>query len=362
MINYMTPSGDILTPTPTQPAQIIAPAAVADFLTVAGLPCYCINATAAPQLVSYDINLIDIYKYNENKIKKLLKMFNARFHTRATLAESAEADFSIMIERNPRADLYIKDCLYTAAFNNASRTSCALGVDTKNNPVILDLASAPHVLLAGTTGSGKSVLLNSIISSLLFKATPDTAQFIMIDPKKVELSLYGYLPHLVAPIVKDAAAAVEMLRAVCVEMTSRYNKLATAGVKQLADAPGMFPRLFVIIDELADLMLTSRHSVEESIIRIAQLGRAAGIHLIIATQRPTTNIITGLIKANIPCKISLAVSNTADSMTILNHGGAEKLTGRGDCILKRPDSIIETRLQAAYTPDIDIKRIINHYQ
>ena len=145
-------------------------------------------------------------------------------------------------------------------------------------------------------------------------------------------------------------------------MDDRYRRLAAAGVKQLADAPELFTRLYVVIDELADLMLTSKKQVESYIVRIAQLGRAAGIHLIVATQRPTTNIVTGLIKANIPTKIALAVSTTTDSMTILNHGGAEKLTGRGDAIIKTPDSIHERRFQAAFTPEIDITRTVNAYK
>lgn len=360
-ITYTTPPGELLTATPAKQCNIINGLTVAEFFTAAGIAADCVSVCAAPQVVRYDLRLKDIYTYNESRINRALKAFNARFNTVATLDRSSVGDFAITATRTERQPLNLKSVIYTNSFNNASRTACAAGIDSNNNPVIIDIAKAPHVLIAGTTGSGKSVLLNTMIVSLLYKATPATAQFIMIDPKQVELTVYKNLPHLYKPIVTNAADAVLTLAEACADMDRRYKTLAVSGYKQLADCPQLFPRLFIIIDELADLMLTSKNAVETSIIRIAQLGRAAGTHLIIATQRPTTNIITGLIKANIPLKIALAVSNTADSMTILNHGGAEKLTGRGDAILKTPDSITERRFQAAFTPDSDIKNIVEYY-
>lgn len=358
---YTTPPGELLTATSAQSCQIISGLTVAEFFTAAGIAAECVNVCAAPQVVRYDLRLKDIYSYSETKIKRALKAFDARFNTIAILDRSSVGDFAITATRTERQPLNLKSVIYTASFNEAPRTACAAGVDSNNNPVIIDLAKAPHILIAGTTGSGKSVLLNTMIVSLLYKATPATAQFIMIDPKQVEMTVYKDLPHLYKPIVTSAADAVLTLLGACAEMDRRYKILAAAGCKQLADCPQLFPRLYIVIDELADLMLTSKNAVESSIIRIAQLGRAAGIHLIIATQRPTTNIITGLIKANIPCKIALAVSNTADSVTILNHGGAEKLTGRGDAIIRTADSITERRFQAAFTPDSDIKNIVDYY-
>ena len=359
---WTTPPGYLLTDTPTNKADFIAPSTVADFLTGAGFSCSCVNASSAPQLVRYDMQMSNIYEYNENKIKKIIKAFGARYHVGIDLTSSVCADFAVVLTRTPRADLYLKSVLYTEAWNAASRTSCALGVDTNNCPVVLDIASAPHVLIAGTTGSGKSVLLNSIITSLLYKITPSDGQLIMIDPKKTELTAYSDLPHLAAPIVTDTSKAINVLENICAEMSERYSILSNTGVKELSEAPDLFPRLYVVIDELADLMITSRYEVEATIVRIAQLGRAAGIHLIIATQRPTTGILTGLIKANIPTKIALSVSNIADSIAILNHGGAEKLTGRGDAIIKTPDTIIEKRLQSAFTPLDDINRVVNYYK
>ena len=359
---YTTPPGELLTATPAIFNPITPGATVAQFITAAGIKCECVNVCAAPQVVRYDLKLKNIFDYNETKIKKVLTAFQARYNTVATFDRSEMGDFSILATRTERQPLNLKSVIYTNSFNNAPRTACAAGIDSNNNPVIIDVAKAPHILIAGTTGSGKSVLLNSLIVSLLYKATPATAQFIMIDPKQVELTNYKALPHLYKPIITDVCAAVVTLKTACAEMDSRYKKLAAKGYKSLADCPQMFPRLYIVIDELADLMLTSKKAVENYIIRIAQLGRAAGVHLIIATQRPTTNIITGLIKANIPCKIALAVSNTADSMTILNHGGAEKLTGRGDAIIKTADSIQEKRFQAAFTPDHDINAVVNHYK
>lgn len=358
---YTTPPGDLLTNTSAHDCQIISGLTVAEFFTAAGIAADIVNVCAAPQVVRYDLRLKDIYTYNECKIKKVLKAFDARYNTLTTLDHSGYGDFAIIATRTERQPLNLKSVIYTASFNEAPRTACAAGVDINNNPVILDIAKAPHILIAGTTGSGKSVLLNSMIISLLYKATPVTAQFILIDPKQVELTAYKDLPHLYKPIVTDVNKAVLTLADACAEMDRRYKTLAAAGYKSLADCPQLFPRLYIVIDELADLMLTSKNAVEMSIIRIAQLGRAAGIHLIIATQRPSVNIVTGLIKANIPTKIALSVSNIHDSMTILNHGGAEKLTGRGDAILKTPDSIIERRFQAAFTPDSDIKNIVDYY-
>ena len=359
---YTTPPGSLLTPTPAANADCIAPQVVADFLSGYGIPCVCVNAVAAPQLVRYDIRVADIYHYNANKIKKAAAALAARYNTTASITDSTAGDFALQITRQQRAPLYLREVMYTNTFDNAPRTVCAAGVDEYNKAVVIDIATAPHILIAGTTGSGKSVLLNSMIVSALYKVTPVCAQFIMIDPKQVELTAYDGLPHLATPIIRDAASAVSALANICGIMDDRYRRLSAAGVKQLADAPGLFPRMYVVIDELADLMLTSKKKVEAYIVRIAQLGRAAGIHLIVATQRPTTNIVTGLIKANIPTKIALAVSTTTDSVTILNHGGAEKLTGRGDAIIKTPDSIHERRFQAAFTPEIDIIRTVNAWK
>jgi S-DNA-T family DNA segregation ATPase FtsK/SpoIIIE len=226
--------------------------------------------------------------------------------------------------------------------------------------VVLSVADMPHILIAGATGSGKSVLLNSMIVSMLFSCTPETLNLVMIDPKKVEMSKYEGLPHLALPIIKNHADAVQALEDICAEMDNRYNLMAEKGFKKASEMG--LANIVVVIDELADLMLTSKYECEQSIIRIAQLGRAAGIHLIIATQRPTVNVITGLIKSNIPCKIALQTSSMRDSITILDHKGAETLTGKGDALLKLPDRVEEIRFQSAYISDEDIENIVNYWK
>jgi S-DNA-T family DNA segregation ATPase FtsK/SpoIIIE len=232
-----------------------------------------------------------------------------------------------------------------------------LGVNTQNSPVWIDLYSAPHLLIAGETGAGKSVLVNSIICSVLLKNSPETARFVMIDPKQVEFTAYKNLPHLLRPIITSPRAAVAALESLCDTMEERYTRAAARGLKYSPETP-----IICIIDELADLMITSRAAVEKYIVRIAQKGRAARIHLIIATQSPRASVITGLIKANMPTKIALTCSNIRESMVILDHGGAEKLTGRGDCILKTPLTPDEIRIQAAYTPEKDIENIVAYWK
>lgn len=356
---YITPPGDLLTGSPRFDRAVPARDRIADFITRGGIPCTCAGLTVAPQLARYDFNLMDIYQIR--KLKKLLQPLQARFGAAVQITTGGAADFSVIVPLADRRAVYLRDCVYTSQFSEAPRSAAALGINTDNNPILLDIASAPHCLIAGVTGSGKSVLLNSIICSLLYKTSPAVARFVMIDPKQVELSIYEGLPHLLQPIARGPVAALQALQAVCAVMDQRYTQLAQMGRKSAAGVPGM-PSIYVIIDELADLMLTARGPVEGAIIRLAQLGRAAGIHLIIATQRPTAQIITGLIRANIPCKMALTVSSTTDSVVILGHKGAERLQGRGDMLLKLPSSMQEIRLQAAYTPDQDIQAICNYWQ
>ena len=233
-------------------------------------------------------------------------------------------------------------------------TSAALGIDHDGTPVYIDVARMPHMLIAGATGSGKSVALDAILCSMLYCASPSQVQFVLIDPKRVELGAYAGLPHLARPIVTDTSAAIQTLKQIENAMDSRYIAM------ERGREPG--PRIVIVIDELADLMLTSRKTVEHSIVRIAQLGRAAGIHLILATQKPLVSVVTGLIQANTPCKLALQTASTGDSVRILGHKGAESLLGRGDALLKLPDRVQEIRLQCAYTSDQDIAAIVNYWK
>ncbi len=262
--------------------------------------------------------------------------------------------------------------------NSKSEIPVVLGKDVGGKPIVLDLAKAPHLLIAGATGSGKSVCMNSLIMSLLFKFSPEDLRLIMVDPKVVEMEMYSTLPHLITPVVNDPHKVPTALRWAVNEMENRYRILAKAKVKNLAGynsrhiapepvldkdgkpIPDKLPILLVIIDELADIMMTdSKAEVETSIARIAQKGRAAGVHIVIATQRPSTNIITGVIKANLPTRIAFRVGSIVDSRVILDQKGAETLLGRGDMLLVPPGSAVLERIQGAWVDDSDIAKIVD---
>ena len=227
------------------------------------------------------------------------------------------------------------------------------------------MAKMPHVLIAGATGSGKSVCINTIINSIIFRAKPEEVRLILIDPKVVELSVYNGIPHLLVPVVTDPKKASAALSWAVVEMEHRYKRFETMGVRDIrgynnAIGPNEEPmsKIIVIIDELADLMMVAPGEVEESICRLAQLARAAGIHLVIATQRPSVNVITGVIKANIPSRIAFAVSSQIDSRTILDSGGAEKLLGKGDMLYAPQGAGKPTRVQGCFVSDDEVQRIV----
>lgn len=350
---------EALTPTPEADGTIISSKAVEQFFASVGVLCDVVNTTSAPQLVRYDLVLDDITQVG-TKTKKAAEFFSKRFHAPAVIADSDVGDIALEVAKATRSARYLDYGVFYDGFIDTPLTTCALGEDTCGESVRLTIADAPHVLIAGTTGSGKSVLMNSIINSILVRENPAQVRFVMIDPKKVELSRYNGLPHLLCPVVTEVPDAVDVLKKLVQEMEWRYQVMAQIGVKEISQTK--CARIICFIDELADLMITSGKEVESLIVRIAQLGRAAGIHLVVATQRPSVKVVTGLIKANIPCKIALTVANTTDSMVILDHGGAEKLTGRGDAIIKRADCIHEVRFQSYYTPEQDIDNIIKHWK
>ena len=244
----------------------------------------------------------------------------------------------IEVARQETDLVYFREMIDSDSFRDSdSKLSVALGKNIGGESVVADLTRMPHLLIAGTTGSGKSICLNTIICSILYKAKPDEVKLMLVDPKKVELTNYIQLPHLIAPVINDSKKAANALKWVVNEMESRYSIFAGKGVKDIDGYSEACPddpmcKIVVIIDELADLMLVARHDVEDSICRLAQLARAAGIHLVVATQRPSVDVITGLIKANIPSRIAFTVSSPVDSRTILDTGGAEKLQGKGDML------------------------------
>jgi S-DNA-T family DNA segregation ATPase FtsK/SpoIIIE len=242
----------------------------------------------------------------------------------------------------------------------------ALGKDITGRPVIGDLGKMPHLLIAGATGAGKSICLNAIIASLLVSATPKQVQMLMIDPKRVELIVYNGIPHLVTDVVTDPRMAAGALFDMTKKMDERYERFARAGVRKIEEYNAKFPDeplpyVVIAIDELADLMLVAPARVEASICRLAQLARATGIHLVVATQRPSVDVITGIIKANIPSRISFAVSSQVDSRTILDMPGAERLLGRGDMLYLPIDAPKPVRVQGAYVGVGEINRLVAHW-
>ncbi len=274
----------------------------------------------------------------------------------------------------PNADISLvslRSVLESDAFRKSKgRLKFALGHNVSGRPVFADLAEMPHLLIAGATGSGKSVCINAIISSLIFNNEPDGLRMVMIDPKMVELTRYNGLPHLIAPVVVELESAVSALRWVTFQMDERYRKFSADKARHLEDynrkiaARGEepLPRLVVLIDELADLMMMSPEEVERSICRIAQMARATGIHLVIATQRPSVDVLTGLIKANFPARMAFAVTSQIDSRVVLDTPGADKLLGRGDALYMAPDSPKLERVQGCYVSDPELTRLVNFWK
>ena len=258
----------------------------------------------------------------------------------------------------------LRDVLGSSEFrDNPSSLSIGLGKDISGLPVIADIGKMPHLLVAGATGSGKSVCINTIINSILYKATPDEVKLLLIDPKVVELAHYNGIPHLLSPVVTDPKKAANALNWAVVEMNKRYKLFAELGVKDITSynekSETKLCKIVIIIDELADLMMACANEVEDYICRLAQMARAAGMHLIIATQRPSVDVITGVIKANVPSRIAFAVSSQTDSRTILDMGGAEKLLGKGDMLFYPLGAAKPVRLQGAYISEDDSDKVIN---
>jgi S-DNA-T family DNA segregation ATPase FtsK/SpoIIIE len=248
-----------------------------------------------------------------------------------------------------------------------TKLALALGKGAGGEAVVADLTRMPHLLIAGSTGSGKTVCLNAITCCLLMNNTPDEVRFVMIDPKRVELVTYNSVPHLINPVITDSDRAVETLRWLNREMDRRFQKLATVGARNIQDynkvhrPGGALPYLVLVIDELADLMMTAPDEVERTLARLAQLARATGIHLVVATQRPSVDVVTGLIKANFPCRISFAVTALVDSRTILDMAGAEKLLGRGDMLYLPTDAAKPKRLQGCFVSDAELERLVSFW-
>jgi S-DNA-T family DNA segregation ATPase FtsK/SpoIIIE len=315
-----------------------------------------------------------------NKITGLADDLSLAMQAESVLIERipGKSTVGIQIPNPNREAISLRELLESEAYQRStSKLTLALGKTIHGEPYLTDLATMPHLLIAGSTGTGKSVGLNSMLTSILYRATPDDVRLIMIDPKRLELGMYEDIPHLLTPVVMDPKKAANALRWAVREMEERYKTLASEGVRNIeqynrnvrlaleeggaaandADGPKTLPFIVVVIDELADLMMVASNEVEESICRLAQMARAVGIHLILATQRPSVDVITGLIKANMPSRVSFRVSSKIDSRTILDSNGAEQLLGRGDMLFLPPASSRCIRLHGPYISEQESARL-----
>lgn len=325
------------------------------------------SANIGPSITKYELQIAPGVK-----VSRILNLSNdialslASSDIRIEAPIPGKSAIGIEIPNKHRTSVRIRQIIESPGFKNFKGTTpIALGKDVEGNPVIADIEKTPHMLIAGATGSGKSVCINTIITSIIYKSSPEEVKLILIDPKVVELSIYNGIPHLYIPVVTDPNKAAGALNWAVSEMNRRYKAFADEGVRDIGGynrkAETKLPKIVMIIDELSDLMMTSSSTeVEEQICRIAQMARAAGIHMIIATQRPSVDVITGTIKANIPTRISFAVSSQTDSRTILDMAGAEKLLGRGDMLFSLQSMSKPQRIQGAYIDDEEVERLVNY--
>ena len=353
-----------------------------------GIGVQVVSATSGPVITRYEIEPAQGVKGSQIvALSKDLARSMSLQAVRIVETIAGKNTMGIELPNEKRQDVMLSEILSSPVFTDAkSKLTVALGKDIAGTPVVGDLAKMPHLLVAGMTGSGKSVGVNGMIMSMLFKATPDEVRFIMIDPKMLELSIYDGIPHLLCPVVTDMREAGQALNWCVTEMEKRYRLLSYAGVRNLdgfnqkvedAKAAGepllnpfslnpddpkpleKLPLIVVVIDELADLMMTERKSVEQQIARLAQKARAAGIHMIVATQRPSVDVVTGLIKANIPTRMAFTVQSKIDSRTILDQMGADELLKYGDSLFLQPGSAEPTRLQGAFVSDDEVHQVVN---
>ena len=325
-----------------------------------------VSACHGPAVTRYDLEPAPGVKVS--KITNLAEDIALQLATTSVRIEPVPGKAAIGIEIPNRIleSVQLRDVLENPAFQEAqSKLTVGLGMDISGQAIFADIGKMPHLLVAGATGSGKSVCINTLISSILFKAAPDEVKFILIDPKMVELSNYNGIPHLMVPVVTDPKKASSVLNWAVQEMEKRYAVFASHSVRDIKSfnrryAEEKMPFIVIVIDELADLMMVSPRDVEDSICRILQKARAAGIHMILATQRPSVNVITGIIKANLPSRISFAVSSQVDSRTILDRGGAETLLGKGDMLFSPQGAPKPIRVQGAFISDEEVEMLLDY--
>jgi S-DNA-T family DNA segregation ATPase FtsK/SpoIIIE len=380
---FVLPSLDLLTayPDTMESAAMREEAAeqilkLEDTLASFGIAARVTHYERGPVLTRYEVEPERGIRVNQVvRLADDLAMALAAYDVRVEAPIPGKSAIGIEVPNETRMTVGLRGILESPQFQeHPSKLAVALGRDIAGHPVVADIATMPHLLIAGATGSGKSVCLHGIIMSLLMRATPDEVRLILIDPKRVELAVYDGIPHLLAPVIHSVKQAADVLRKAIREMEKRYDKFALKGVLNLGEYNALaempkehavdefdpLPHVVIIIDELADLMMQARAEFEFSICRIAQLARATGIHLVLATQRPSVKVVTGNIKANIPTRIALAVASQVDSRTILDGQGAERLIGRGDMLYSPLDASKPRRIQGAFVARADIERVVEH--
>ncbi len=336
------------------------------------LKCFGIEARVAEVYKGPSVTRYELAPKQGIKVSKILNLSDDIALSLAAKRIRIEAPIpgkplvGIEIPNAKAETVFLRDIIDTNKFDDyPSKLAFAIGKDISGAPVIHDIAKMPHVLIAGATGSGKSVCINTLVASILYKAAPTDVKLLMIDPKVVELNVYNGIPHLLRPVVTDPKEAAAALNSIVEEMTMRYKLFAENMVRDIkgfnkkADRANKMPHIVVIIDELSDLMMTAAKEVEDSICRLAQMARAAGIHLVIATQRPSVDVITGIIKANIPSRMAFAVSSGVDSRTILDSVGAEKLLGKGDMLFCPMGESKPIRIQGAFISDTEVEELVD---
>lgn len=354
---------------------------IEDTLREFGAPGKVVEINAGPTITQYGVEpdyLVSRGKKTRVKVSSIAKLSDdialalAAKSIRIEAPVPGKSYVGIEVPNQETAVVGLRDLMLSSEFHKVkSKLRIVLGKSVDGAPIVADLTAMPHVLIAGTTGSGKSVCVNAIITCLLLENSPDDLKMIMVDPKRVELTGYNGIPHLVQPVVVDPERIVGVLKWVTREMDERYKKFQAAGARNLLDfnskiaekePNGKLPYLVVIIDELADLMMLAPEETEKVLTRLAQMARATGIHLIISTQRPSVDVVTGLIKANFPARISFAVASGTDSRVILDSPGAEKLLGRGDMLYQAPDAPAPIRMQGVYVSDMEIERVTRQWK
>ncbi|RNC63153.1 MAG: DNA translocase SpoIIIE [Candidatus Dichloromethanomonas elyunquensis] len=369
--NWILPGLELLVPKERTESKMEQhnPKLLEDVLSTYGVTAKVIHISTGPVTTRYELSPAPGTKIS--KIVNLaddiaLAMASRDIRIEAPIPGKAAVGIEIP-RKNPRT-VYFREVIDSENFRGAKgKLKMVLGKDITDTAVIGELERMPHLLVAGATGSGKSIFINCLINSLLYTVTPDEVKLLLIDPKMVELSQYNGIPHLLTPVVTDPKKANKYLKFIVREMENRYELFASSGVRDIDHyhkTPHLkkLPYIVVIIDELADLMMAASHEIEETICRLAQMARAAGIHLVIATQRPSVNVITGLIKANIPSRISFAVSSQIDSRTILDASGAEKLLGRGDMLYSPIGLSKPQRVHGCFIDEQEVKNVIEHWK